>query len=676
MYEKPNKVIDMYGRNIYAYVTTLNNNNIHKFPELLVLGFSLIRTGSFADRICIVTNDINDEYVKILSLFYTIIRTVDIKIGEHSFIKYLALNLTQYKKVLIINSSFLILQNPDFLFTLNAPAAYFTLNNYISIELLLLTPIPGAFDAIIFEMKHRLIGIDESEYIYNKFYEMHWTHISDSYFYNDVIARDYTNVNYIRLITPTSNMILADINKNDINMLWYEIYKKMLEQYGFLISNPLLSYTNKILTSLMKTYMMRIQEEPEIINDTSILNIKNIYNTNNIHMRLEQYYHIDKTNEIILPDQLPMFDDINSTPIKKLLDKYNNNYYKNLIKYDITTLYDANNIDIYDRDHIMLLYLKSTNNISIDILEKKNIDKYKLDGGLFYVKTLLLNKKTYENLIFFLEDKINYQNRINKIDNSDIQETELTFVFYKKIPENYNKTLQLGELVLNNNSIHLLKNQDIRNIASPFMAQSLLYIHTLRNWINKNFSQLETDRLLLFGDITMNIYGIKNITRIEGVYLSCDTDSSEIDRNIENIIYDTFINEETSFGFIRITKENTTEYNKYHKDLIDKIKLKVGVEKSSELISNPRFFINYLGLKILPFDLNMLYINSQKTIEMQTDIVMTNIVNKHLISRYVSYNNKTKILHTNKDIKLNKNNINRIKQYARTRYIKRYINEL
>ena len=69
MYEKPNKTIDIYGRNIYAYITSLHENNLFNFPSLLVMAYSLIKTGSKVDRVCIVSDDISDDYVNILKLF-------------------------------------------------------------------------------------------------------------------------------------------------------------------------------------------------------------------------------------------------------------------------------------------------------------------------------------------------------------------------------------------------------------------------------------------------------------------------------------------------------------------------------------------------------------------------------------------------------------------------------
>mgnify|MGYP003343948884 CR=1 FL=1 len=113
--------------------------------------------------------DIPDDYVILLQKFYIIYKIVDVIINGESYIKYYSLTLTQYKKVLLISPNFVILQNPDFLFTLNTPAAYFTSSRYISTDILVLQPDLEMFNSIVFDLMHSNFTLDESEYIYNKY---------------------------------------------------------------------------------------------------------------------------------------------------------------------------------------------------------------------------------------------------------------------------------------------------------------------------------------------------------------------------------------------------------------------------------------------------------------------------------------------------------------------------
>jgi hypothetical protein len=689
MYEKPEKTINLYGNNIYAYITYINNETLLKLPQLLTFAYSLIRSGSYADRICIITTDVSDDYVLLLQKFYIIVRTTDIHVHGVSFIKYFALGFGQYKKILLIHPNYVVLQNPDILFTLRTPAAHFR-NNQLIPDLLLLEPSVGTFDSMIFAMKHSLIKIDEADYIYNKYFEYHWIKIDPSYLYGKNLIPNTSNVSFIYYTLNPPQMVLGDIHADDIYMVWFNLYKKMLEQYTDMIVNPLLTQTNKMLTNIIRS--RGLQRDTEAVDDTEIAGLKNMYESGEIHLNLAKYYHKDKYNEFLNDDIDLIFDNIDNFDYMKCIERlneyFNNNYYKSLTKYTTSeekSLHLYNYIDINDRENIMRMYMRCVKNISIEILhgdidDKNNkieIDKFKLKG-LYYIKTLNLSKIEYENLLFFLDYMNNFTNRINKIDKTEINDNnKIIFCFVNHQSQNYKKTIELGDIILNQNNLHRLKNQDIRNISSPFFSKSNLYVETLKRWINDNLSVLEQERLLLFGDIVLNSYGIKTINKIEGIFVSVEHDNSEIEKNLESTINQALTNMSTKLFFCNITKENTKEYIKYHKNIIDEIKEKAGVEKTSELVSNPNIFGTYRGIKILNLELNMIWMEHQKKLNYNTDVIMTNKINKNILSRFAYYDkDKNHIKLQSKIIKLNKKYINNIKKNASQNYIKKFITDL
>ena len=682
MYDKPNKMLNMYGNNIYAYVTYLNNTNIHIFPQLLTMAFSLMRCGSRVDRICIVATDISDDYILLLQKFYIVYRIVDVIINGESYIKYYSLTMTQYKKVLLISPNFIILQNPDFLFTLRSPACGQIKNNNINTDLLLLSPELNMFDSMIFDLKHNLVALNQSEYIYNKYYSDHWTLIDDNYFYQQQTILNIDKVMYIYYKFNPVSIILADIHQDDIYITWFNIYKSMLEKHPDLIISPLLSYTNKILGSIMRS--VKLNRPSSALTETDIAGIKNLYDTGEIHKNLINYYHIDNTNDVIYNnDEIDLlFDNIEEfnfiQPIKQLYHIFNNPYLKHLSTYttsDMKSLHIYNYMDLNERDNIMTYYLKCFKNINIEILQgdlennKLKIDELKLEG-LYYIKTLNLSKKEYENLLFITLNNLNYQSRIQKIDSLKLEEkdNDFTFIFYKNNTENIHNIHTYGELLLNQNNLHRLKHADIRNIATPFFSKSNLYINTLKNWIYFNLTPIERERIILFGDIILNSYGIKTINKIEGIYVSVN-ENNEREENIKDLIYTTFINKDSKLYFTNITMENTNEYNKYHKKIIEKIKEKAGINNTLDLITNSKYFSNYNGLKLLSVELNMCWLEYQSDLQKETDIIMTNKINKNILSRFTlsnQYNTK----------KNNKNKINRIKNNAKKYYIKNFVNDL
>lgn len=691
MYDKPNKMINMYGQNIYAYVTYLNNNNIHIFPQLLTMAYSLMRCGSRVDKICIISNDVPDEYINILQKFYIIYRIVDVTINGESYIKFYALTMTQYKKILLIHPNFIILQNPDFLFTLPCPAGNIN-NKNLNTDLLLLCPELNMFDSMLFDLKNNLVSLNQSEYLYNKYYSNHWTQIDNNYFYQNQQIINIDKIMYVYYKYNPLTVLLADIHKDDIYILWFDIYKSMLEKYPDLIISPLLTSTNRLLTNIMRS--SNLNRPSTAVQETNIAGIKNMYETGEIHKHLVKYYHMDNTNDVIYNnDEIePLFDNIEEynfiQPIKQLYEIFKNPYLQHLSNYttsDMKSLHIYNYMELNERDNIMIYYLKSFNNIGIKILNgdidknKLKIDEYKLTG-LYYVKTLHLNKQEYENILFLTEYKLNYQARLQKIDGLNIPEDNyLTFVFYKNTDLNTLNTLNTlmcGELILNQNNLHRLKHQNIRNISSPFFSKSNLFINTLKNWIYFNLSPIERERLILFGDIVLNSYGIKTITKIEGVFVSIDEENerkeNEREKNIEEQISTFFNNIDSKFYFTNITKEKSAEYNKHHKKIIDKIKQKTGITNTLDLVTNSKYFSNYNGLKLLSIELNMCWLDEQNELQKDTDITMSNIINKNILSRFVpsKYLNKLNIK------KINKKKLNRIKKNAQGKYIKEFINDV
>ena len=680
MYDKPNKMINMYGNNIYAYVTYLTNVNIHIFPQLLTFAFSLIRCGSRVDKICIVASDVPDEYVFLLQRFFIIYRIVDVIINGETYIKYFSLTMTQYKKILLITPNFVILQNPDFLFKLRSPAANIK-HNIINTDLLLLTPELNMFDSMIFDLKHNLVSLSQAEYIYNKYYSDHWTLIDDNYFYQNQNIINIDKVMYIYYKFNPVSILLADIHQDDIYITWFNLYKLMLEKYPDLILSPLLSNTNKNLMTIMRS--VKLNRPPTSITETDIAGIKNMYETGEIHKNLASYYHMDNANNVIYTnDEIELlFDDIEEfnfiQPIHKLYKLFKNPYLKHLSSYttsEMKSLHIYNYMELSERDNIMNYYLKCFKNIDIEILygdmetNKLKIDELKLNG-LYYIKTLHLSKKEYENLLFMILQDLNFQARIQKIDsisNIDEKDNELTFIFFKNKTKNINNVHMFGELLLNQNNLHRLKHADIRNISTPFFSKSNLYINTLKNWIYFNLTPVERERLILFGDIVLNSYGIKTINKIEGIFISLDKDT-EREENIKDMMYNTFINKNTNFYFTNITFEHSPQYNKYHKKIIDKIKQKTGIINTLDLISNSNYFSSYNGLKLLSVELNMCWLETQPELQKETDIIMTNNINKNILSRFTSLSKNKKKL---------KSNLSRIKNIASRTYIKKYVNEL
>jgi alpha-N-acetylglucosamine transferase len=139
--KSPDDMINSDGTKNYAYVTLVMIGDKY-IAGAIVLAESVRKLGSLADLVVLVTNDVSVEGKEILKKFYDHVIDVDYinvenwrtKVQKHRpyldlvFTKFHVFNLTQYKKILLIDADAIILKHPDHIFTLKTPAGVFLPN--------------------------------------------------------------------------------------------------------------------------------------------------------------------------------------------------------------------------------------------------------------------------------------------------------------------------------------------------------------------------------------------------------------------------------------------------------------------------------------------------------------------------------------------------------------------
>ncbi len=140
-YKDPLKFRDSNGNSLYAYVTLIMLGDRY-VPAAIVLAQSLINLNSQVDRVVLVTPDVTNEardllrnfYDRVIEVNYVTVENWRTKKQKHRkylelvFTKFHLFNLTQYKKLLLIDADAIVLKYPDHLFTLDAPAGCFLEN--------------------------------------------------------------------------------------------------------------------------------------------------------------------------------------------------------------------------------------------------------------------------------------------------------------------------------------------------------------------------------------------------------------------------------------------------------------------------------------------------------------------------------------------------------------------
>jgi len=446
-----------------------------------------------------------------------------------------------------------------------------------------------------------------------------------------------------------------DIYRQILNNFPELNYKKSLLKYNH-IAELFIMHRKKNKQQIHRNIINYLDESYQ--DYYSKYNIKNTYKKQEIHKSQENYYHLDRFNSYNMINPQVMFPDIEEydyiSPIAKLSEYFGkDNYYEQILSSlsfsKKKSLYKYNYLEPHIRDLVMLEYCKCRElmyiimllpNTKHELKDLENVIKYAESiGSIPYIKTISTTKNQLKNLLFWWFHDLNFQSRLYMINtifsNINIldEHNPVTFIFFddvKKIKLGFNpdkkeeilnnirkkvnvkyelsvlmnnyfyETIEFAELILNNNSLELLKYQNTDKLSTGFMSMSNLQYQTFRNAIYNNFSLLEISRIIVIDDVGLYSLGIRNFKNIDAVFISKDLkDNSEYEKYMESVIYDNFANKETKIKFINLAKENTKYYNK---NMLKNIKLlleEINIKNLIELTTNPQYYYYYQGVKLI-----------------------------------------------------------------------------
>lgn len=483
------------------------------------------------------------------------------------------------------------------------------------------------------------------------------------------------------------------INYTDF-AIWYKLFNELIKQYpdfkDYKFFDASIRYTQEFIKR--NKIQSRQTIDSKLINEISS---KYDINKNILHNNQLEYYFLDEQLIYRPVDYTkPLFDNIDKyeymKPIHKL-DKYipNNKYYKKLIsRYKIPKtirkLSDYDKINPIDRDEIMLQYLKCRPTSKMLILfpmgkgKKKSFIEYlELNYDIYYVKTINADMNTVHNLLYWLYDDFRNTIKIEYIDNrlSDLNissyDNELTFIFIDNIDNNaktvlddkiltlinadrdiingddvlymskyFYQTIENAQIVLNDNSIDLLKHQNVNIYEDEQMAYSNLIYQTFKKWYYTDLEPLERNRIVLTGDSILYSYGIRNINELSGYVIGKIDDIA--DNQFDRFTHLNLIDKNTKFYFTNFSFINN-KINKY-----SEILRQFDIENPLEVIIDPNYHMYFNGIKInLIYHLMTKKIHDHDPLDL-ADIIVMYFNNKELLGDRV-------FLDKNNRIQFNKN---------------------
>jgi hypothetical protein len=553
----PEIMINDDGKHYYAYLTFIYDDK--NISGAIVLAESIKKLGCLADLIVMTTNNISNEGINILKIFFDHvinIEYIDLKIDNNElfFIKELtklkAFTLTEYKKIILIKPNSIILKYPEHLFTLNTPACIY-LNNKKCFHNKLLSK--KTIDKIKFNnynekeiLLDNIILLEPNQEKYN----MMIRNLKTSKILNIVKNFEYPFIEYLNLINTDYGISLYGINEiflktenpthwsksfgiyfleepyilenkipitqriQDENyQLWFSFYKNITNKYPNLLDSSILNNPNEMSKKFI-TQLSRITLNYKRLLSKGIMNAVNKI----FHIEDPQnyfYYHLNISKEYDNEAINYLFeDDFIQNMIMELIRLTKSKYFtqllnksqiqKKLIKNELSNKINdefLKNYDVQEKENILSYYSKINSNVSIIlfITSNENENNFWLDNNLItnilYKKVITLNGYILKNILFNIFQMYSYEERTNKLNNLFTDMTEY------KINILIYKTIIDSNLKGNNKDVFVLSDTNIK-----LRALSILFNkNTLEKFINGNIKFI-FDKKNIYYEKNMLIY--------------------------------------------------------------------------------------------------------------------------------------------------------------------------
>jgi hypothetical protein len=487
--KSPDDMINTDGTKNYAYVTLIMLGDSY-VAGAIILAETIKRLGSMSELVVLITNDVSQEAIIILKRFYDKVINIeyiniqkikkdDLSYSDVCFTKLNALNLIQYKKILLIDADTIILKYPDHLFTLNTPAGVYleendnkkeykidkidlkkeisifkknckfhlhgkVVNNKnikISKKILLLEPNKKQFDEMIRDIKTIKDSSIYTEHEYlEKIYVGLWTSIEPIFL--GLNGLPHWSILYGLHYGKEKPFILESEIPVETRasfesfQLWYKFYRDITNRYSDLLSSKILSDANTMSIYYINDLCRRGSIFKSGLRTGFLASIKSVFNIKNpiyyyyYHINISKEYDNESINYLFEDDFIPnMINGIIKITKSKYWNDIKNriNTNQKLIKNEISNKINneiLNKLDKIDYENVLSYYIKINQNVciilNIEKNNKENTQNFWLDNNMIsnviYKKNILLSGDTLKNILFNIMQTYSYNERIIKLD--------------------------------------------------------------------------------------------------------------------------------------------------------------------------------------------------------------------------------------------------------------------
>lgn len=449
--------------------------------------------------------------------------------------------------------------------------------------------------------------------------------------------------------------------------------------------------SNKTIDSVSKLY----QVDPNMINPEHL----EYYSVD----PEVQYRPVNNTN--LMFDDIKEYDYIEPLKrLAKYYENIKDNYYSKLTNGDhISKLPSSNTrldaydfIDKIDMDEIMLQYAKCRENLfivtvwplSINKLDKL-VDFLESKGNIYYIKKINLGRDAIRNLMYWMYDEFRISAKLDFIEKkldyigAKYDDNEIAFIYFDNIhnlhlsgqgskfkTELRNKimefvsnkangdgnvrgndlihindyhyqTIEYSQMILNNNTLELLKRQDVRKYNNRNMMQTNLMVQTFRKWMYSNLTQIEIIRVIIMSSLTLYSYGVRRSNDLDGFILNKSTELEE--KELEQILYVDLINKDTKLFFADFGISDSKYWRDTWKEINKKIFDHIGIPNHHELVLNPRYHMYFNGLKLYTIEFELVRKILRHRKQDYADFIVMYFNYRDLLGNYVYFDKNNKL---------------------------------
>ena len=356
-----------------------------------------------------------------------------------------------------------------------------------------------------------------------------------------------------------------------------------------------------------------------------------------------------------------------------------------------------NGLSSIEKDTLALYYTMCRKDMFVITVWPKGVSQVKTlinylqaDGNVCYVKYITADYNTIRNCSFFMYNTFTIQERFNFIDkklsyinvNKDSINTICIILFdnifhkklagqgstYKKelrhkmskilskdgeiiwgndlihVNDYYDETIEYCQMYLNQNSMDIMKMQNLDRITHNSYATFSNRFQTLRKWCYMNINAQERMRFCAMGGLIWYILGVRPSNDIDGIFVNTH-ESSEREKKFTSLLYKYFVDNHSKFEFADMGLEDSEHWNSKWSIKNNVLLKALGIKSFDEIVMNPNYHFYYNGIKVYKMDYEIV----RKFIRIRgqdiADIAMLYLNFKNIVGTQIQMDNNNKIIY-------------------------------